>query len=135
VSSPPIPEIVPGPRLASVPGADSAPRSPRYRRDSWLRTGAQGFLTFPLPGQSGHGRTAFVRRRPVRIADGRMEGGYTGVFELICPGCGDHPYLDFREVPPQLQWLRGPYVLEAALAAYEEHIGPSSCPNGTEPEA
>jgi hypothetical protein len=76
-----------------------------------------------------------VRRRPVRIADGRMEGGYTGVFELICPGCGDHPYLDFREVPPQLQWLRGPYVLEAALAAYEEHIGPSSCPNGIEPEA
>jgi hypothetical protein len=76
-----------------------------------------------------------VRRRPVRIADGRMEGGYTGVFELICPGCGDHPYLDFREVPLELQWLRGPYVLAAALAAYEEHIGPSSCPNGTEPES
>ena len=52
-----------------------------------------------------------------------MEGGYTSAYELICPSCGDHPYLDFLDVPPQLQWLRGPYLLEAALAAYEEHLG------------
>jgi hypothetical protein len=38
-------------------------------------------MTFPLPGQPGHGRTAFVRRQPVRIVDGRAEGGYTAVFE------------------------------------------------------
>jgi hypothetical protein len=31
--------------------------------------------------------------------DGRMEGGYTDVFELICGQCGDHPYLDYAEVP------------------------------------
>ena len=49
-------------------------------------------MTFPLAGQPGHGRTAFVRRQPVRIVDGRVQGGYTGVFELICPGCGDNPY-------------------------------------------
>jgi hypothetical protein len=52
-----------------------------------------------------------------------MEGGYTGTFELICPSCGDHQYLDYSEVSPQLQRLRGPRTLEAALAAYEEHLG------------
>jgi hypothetical protein len=51
-------------------------------------------VTLPPAGQPGHGRTAFLRRQPARIADGRFEGGYTDLFELICPGCGDHPYLD-----------------------------------------
>jgi hypothetical protein len=31
--------------------------------------------------------------------DGRMKGGYTGAFELICGQCGDHPYLDYPETP------------------------------------
>jgi hypothetical protein len=26
--------------------------------------------------------------------EGRMEGGYTDAFELICRECGDHPYVD-----------------------------------------
>jgi hypothetical protein len=82
-------------------------------------------MTLPLAGQPGHGRTAFVRRQPVRIVDGRFEGGYTGVFELICPGCGDHPYLDYSEVPPRLQWLRGPRTLQMALVVYDKHLGPS----------
>ena len=50
-----------------------------------------------------------MRRQPARIVDGRVEGGYTGVFEFICPGCGDNPYVDYSEVPSQLQWLRGPF--------------------------
>jgi len=79
-------------------------------------------MTFPLVGQPGHGRTAFVRRQPVRIVEGRVEGGYTGVFELICPGCGDNPHVDYSEIPPQLQWLRGPRTLEAALEAYDKHL-------------
>jgi len=54
---------------------------------------------------------------------GRFEGGYTDLFELICPDCGDHSYLDYSEVPSRLQWLRGPRPLEAALAAYHKHIG------------
>jgi hypothetical protein len=87
-------------------------------------------MTFPLAGQPGHGRTAFVRRQPVRIVDGRVEGGYTGLFEFICPGCGDHPYVDYSEIPPQLQWLRGPHTLEAALEAYDKHLGPFPGPNG-----
>ena len=65
-----------------------------------------------------------MRRQPTRLVDGRVEGGYTGVFELICPGCGDNPYVDYSEVPPRLQWLRGPRTLEAALEAYDKHLGP-----------
>ena len=74
-----------------------------------------------------------MRRRPVRIVDGRMEGGYTDAYELICPSCGDNPYLDFGDVPAQLQRLRGSYVLTAAVAAYEEHLGLSSCPDEDSP--
>jgi hypothetical protein len=89
-----------------------------------------GGATLPPAGQPGHGRTAFLRRQPARIADGRPEGGYTGLFELICPGCGDHPYLDYPEIPPRLQWLRGPRTLQAALVAYDKHLGPLPGPNG-----
>ena len=90
-------------------------------------------MTFPLVGQPGHGSTAFVRRQPARIVDGRVQGGYTDAFELICPGCGDNPYVDYSEVPPQLQWLRGPLTLEAALEAYDKHLGPLPGPNGDSP--
>jgi hypothetical protein len=130
MSSPPTSDI--GTRSAVDTGAVSSP-PPCNPRDSWLRIGAQVFLRFPLPGQPGHGRTAFVRRRPVRIVDGRMEGGYTDAYELICPSCGDNPYLDFVDVPAQLQRLRGSYVLAAAVAAYEEHLGLSSCPDADSP--
>ena len=110
-------------RAGCPPGVVPAPR-PHDRRDPWLRIEADGALIPPLAGQPGHGRTAFLRRQPARIVDGRFEGGYTDVFELICPGCGDNPYLDYSEIPPRLQWLRGPRTLEAALAAYDKHLGP-----------
>ena len=71
-----------------------------------------------------------MRRQPARIVDGCFDGRFTGVFELICPGCGDHPYLDYTEVPPRLQWLRGPRALGAALAAYHKHIGASPRADG-----
>jgi hypothetical protein len=80
-------------------------------------------MTPPLAGQPGHGSTAFLRSQPVHIVDDRLEGGYTGVYELICPGCGDHPHLDYSEVPSRLQWLRGPRPLEGALTAYHKHLG------------
>jgi hypothetical protein len=80
-------------------------------------------MMVPPAGQPGHGRTALVRRQPARIVDGRSEGGYTDLFELICHDCGDHSYLDYSEAPPRLQWLRGPRPLEAAMAAYHKHIG------------
>ena len=59
-----------------------------------------------------------------------MTGGYTDVFELICGECGDHPYLDYREIPPRLQLIRGPYPLEAGLRAYAEHLGQTSGQRG-----
>ncbi len=104
------PDIVTGTGAAARPAAVSVPRS-CDRRDSWLRTEPSGPGTLPPAGQPGHGSTAVLRRQPVRIVDGRSEGGYIDLFELICPSCGDHPDLDYSEVPPRLQWLRGPRPL------------------------
>ena len=111
-----------------------APR-PHDRRDPWLRIGSGDAVTPPLAGQPGHGSTAFLRRQPVRIVDGRFEGGYTGLFELMCPGCGDHPYLDYSEISPRLQRLRGPRTLQRAVAAYDKHLGPLPGPVETATKA
>ena len=51
-----------------------------------------------------------------------MEGGYTSAFEVICYDCGDSPYLDYCEISPRLQRIRGPYTMRDGLAAYEEHL-------------
>jgi hypothetical protein len=110
-------------RLADRSDHGRARRSGHDPRDPWLRVDDQGLMRLPLAGQPGHGCTASLRRQPARIVDGRMEGGYTGVFELICCQCGDHPYLDFAEISPRLQRIRGPYTIEAGLAAYEQHLG------------
>ena len=80
-------------------------------------------MTPPPAGQPGHGSGAILRNQPVRIVDGRVEGGYTGVYEIVCPDCGDHRDLDYSEVSWRLQWLRGPHPLEAGLAAYHIHLG------------
>lgn len=111
------------PGIVTVVVAPPAQRAPHDDRDPWLLTRADAVMASPPAGQPGHGSTAFVRRQPVRIVCGRFEGGYTNVFELICPGCGDHPYLDYSEVSPRLQWLRGPRSLTASLAAYHKHLG------------
>ena len=95
-------------------------------RDPWLRLDAEAGVTLPLAGQPGHGRTASLRRQPARIVDGRMEGGYTDAFELICGQCGDDPYLEYSGIPPWLQRIRGPYTLAAGLAAYENYLGPGT---------
>ena len=57
--------------------------------------------------------------------DSRREDGYTGAFELVCGQCGDHLYLDYCEIPVAVQ-IRGPYTLQAGLAAYENHLGPGT---------
>ena len=56
--------------------------------------------------QPGLGWTVVLRRQPARIVEGRVQGGYTNAWELVC---GDHPDLDYREVSPELQRIRGPY--------------------------
>lgn len=135
MTSPEDPEIATGTRPAARPAAAPAPRSPHDPRDPWLRIDAEAAMTLPLVGQPGHGRTASLRRQPVRIVDGRMEGGYTDAFELICPNCGDHPYRGYPEVSPRLQRIRGPYPLEAGLAAYAEHLGADSPAPGGQRQA
>jgi hypothetical protein len=115
------------------PDAIAASRGLLDARDPWLRPSDEGAVRLPLAGQPGHGRTASLRRQPVRIVDGRMEGGYTELFELICPGCGDHPYLDYREISPRLQRLRGPRTLMAGLASYERHLGLAPGPDKAGP--
>jgi hypothetical protein len=124
-------EIVTGNRSATRPGPVRAPCRPSDPRDPWLSLPAGTATTQSAASQPGHGRTASLRRQPFRIADGRMEGGYTDLFELVCPSCGDHPYLDYSEVPPRLQRLRGPRTLQAGLAAYEKHLGAGAL---TDPE-
>lgn len=49
-----------------------------------------------------------LRRQPARIAEGRVHGYYTDAWELVCCDCGDHPDLDYPDVSPELQWIRGP---------------------------
>jgi len=72
--------------------------------------------------QNGQIARLFLRRQPVRIVANRVEGGYTSVFEVICRDCGDDPFLDYSEVSPRLQRLRGPYPLREGFAAYRAHV-------------
>ncbi len=67
--------------------------------------------------------TATLRRQPVRMVGGHAEGGYTDEFEIVCCDCGDDPALDYREVSPELQRIRGPYPMSDGVAAYMKHIG------------
>ena len=108
--------IRPRPRLSAAP----ASRGLRAPPSSWLRSDPQGPL--PLAGQPGHGRTATLREQSAWVVYNR-EGRRTGLFEIICGDCGDHPYVDYEGIPPRLQRIRGPYTLEAGLAAYAEHVG------------
>jgi hypothetical protein len=58
--------------------------------------------------QPALGWTVVLRRQPVRIEEGRPEGSDTDKFELSCCDCGDHPDLDYRDMPPHLHHIRGP---------------------------
>lgn len=117
------PDVVSGPRPADGPAGVRVPRTAGPGGDPRRGAGIEDARLTPPAGQPGHGEIAILRRQPARMVEGRMEGGYTSVFELICCDCGDHPYLDYTEVSAQLQRLRGPRTLEAGLAAYEKHLG------------
>ena len=96
----------------------------RHARDPQGSVEAGAVMTVPLAGQLGHGITVSLRRQPVRIVEGRKEGGYRDAFEVVCCDCGDHLYWDYSEISLSLQRIRGPYTtMAAALAAYEQHLG------------
>ena len=71
--------------------------------------------------QPGDGWTVVLRRQPARIVQGRPEGGYTDLFEIICCDCGDQPDLDYSAVSPVLQQVRGPYPIADGITAYVLH--------------
>jgi hypothetical protein len=73
--------------------------------------------------QPGRGWTVVLRRQPARIVEGEADGGYTDLFEIICCDCGDDPDLEYRDVSPWLQLIRGPYPLRDGVAAYNQHLG------------
>jgi len=64
-----------------------------------------------------------VPRQPACMAEGRPEGGYTDMFEIICCDCGDHPDLGYSEVSPELQRFRGPYPIADGISASVENAG------------
>lgn len=104
--------------------AVTAPPGPYDPSDPWLRRmDFAGAATFPPAGQPGHGCTAVLRSQPARLVDGRVEGGYTGAFEIICLDCGDNPNLDYSAISPRLQKIRGPYTMAGGLVAYKKHLG------------
>ena len=72
--------------------------------------------------QPALGWTTVLRRQPAPVVAGQAERGYTDVFELICCDCGDHPDLDYSDVSPRLQRIRGPYPIVTGVAAYERHL-------------
>jgi hypothetical protein len=103
--------------LSFSPGWDDAPAGPaRWDR----RHGDKNMVTRDQPGL---GWTVVLRRQPVRIVDGHPEGGYNDAFKIVCCDCGDHPDLDYSEVPPELRQVRGPYSVADGIAAYVAHVG------------
>jgi hypothetical protein len=86
-----------------------------------------------LADHNGATAGAVLRRRPVRIVEGSVEGGYTSVFEVICDACGDNPHLDYSQISPRLQRLRGPYPLHEGVTAYEAHLAMTTHDVGDEP--
>jgi hypothetical protein len=114
VSSPDVP--------GSQPVTVFVPRQ-RDRLDRWLSIVPEDVATGPPAGQPGHGSTAILRSQPPRSGDGPVQGRHNDVYEVICPSCGDRPDLDYGEVPPRLQQLRGPYSLKTGLAAFHAHQG------------
>ena len=79
-------------------------------------------LDTTVRGQPCQFWTVALRRQPVRIVGGEPEGGYTDAYELICCDCGDNPDLDYLDVAPEVQQVRGPYPLPAGVTAYVRHV-------------
>jgi hypothetical protein len=65
--------------------------------------------------------TLYLRKRPAGVFDGRPDDGRPEVYELVCRECGDDPRRSYCEVSAELQQVRGPYPLEAAIEAFVAH--------------
>ena len=112
-----------GGQSAHVSSTATTPHRARHARDPGPGIEAGEAATTPPAGSPHHGTNTTLRRQPVRIVEGRAEGGYTDAFEIICCDCGDHPYLNYSQASSRLQKIRGPYTMAAGIAAYDKHLG------------
>ena len=65
--------------------------------------------------------TLCLRKRPASAFGGRPDDGRPELYELVCRECGDDPQCSYSEVSAELQRVRGPYPLEAAIDAFVAH--------------
>jgi hypothetical protein len=86
----------------------------------------------------GHDKgPATIRLRLGTLRDDRpgwraWDRAAVGPYEIICRACGDDPALNYAEVPPEIQDIRGNYVtLREARDAMVKHTG--QAPTGIPP--
>ena len=73
----------------------------------------------PATGDEHHPAIS-LRRMPAGPGNSNSSGD---TYELICSVCGDDPGLDHQELSAELQQIRGPHMLSAAITAFIEHDG------------
>ena len=91
-------------------------------RDPWLRLDTDAGTTLPRAGQPGHGRTAYLRRQPARIVDGRMEGGTPARSSSSAASAAIIPTWITPRSPAAAADSRAVHQGEG-LAAYANHLG------------
>jgi hypothetical protein len=73
-------------------------------------------------GVPGHDQGAAAIR--LRLGDRDWDWATIGPYEVICSACGDDPALNYNEVPPEIQDIRGNHVtLHEAQEALAKHTG------------
>lgn len=66
-------------------------------------------------------RWGTILRRQEALAP-TLQPGDARRYEVICTECGDDPDRPYPDVPAELQLIRGPYLLAAAISVYERHL-------------
>lgn len=104
--------------VADITGLPGLPCWPAGCGSSSVKSARTRGAQLRFPGAGGHRFGAFATdTRRGQFADLEpFRGGYNDVCELVCPGCGDDLDLDFSEVLPRRQWLRGRRTLEEGVA-------------------
>jgi hypothetical protein len=87
-------------------------------------------MTTVRSGVPGHGDgAAFVRLRWGKLVDDPsgqrvQDNPAEGLYEIVCPGCGDDPGRDWSEISGDLRRIRGMCgTKEGAEAALVDHLG------------
>jgi hypothetical protein len=80
-----------------------------------------------VPGHDQGAATIRLRLGTLHVTppgDREWDWAVIGPYEVICPACGDDPSLNYSEVPPEIQDIRGNHVtLQEARAALAQHTG------------